>query len=73
MVTMSCHTHTLNVYICFTGSVDKADKVLNGDHELSGDEAEKPEDVDDPESHCYDKSKSFFDSISCESLERAKG
>ena len=53
--------------------MEKPEKVLNGDHELSGDEGDKNEDVDDLDSNCYDKSKSFFDSISCESLERAKG
>lgn len=25
------------------------------------------------EKHCYDKKKSFFDSISCEAVERSKG
>ena len=63
-----------SLHLYFVGSVDKPDKVLNGaDHDLSGDEAEKSEEVDDPDSHCYDKAKSFFDSISCEALERAKG
>ena len=34
------------------------------------------EEVKDPAEnapHCYDKAKSFFDSISCEAVERSKG
>ena len=54
-----------NVNIFFLG-----DKVVNGDKEKaegSGGE----EEVDEP-SHFYDKTKSFFDNISCEATERAK-
>ncbi|ROT76761.1 putative protein LSM14-like B-A isoform X1 [Penaeus vannamei] len=37
----------------------------------SGHETAGGEDVEDPT--CYDKAKSFFDRISCESIERSKG
>jgi len=30
-------------------------------------------DAQDDKAHCYDKAKSFFDTISCEALERAEG
>ena len=45
---------------------------LNGDKEPSVDEHEQDEDDEDPVTF-YDKTKSFFDSISCEATERAKG
>ncbi|VDI07380.1 splicing factor, arginine/serine-rich 16 [Mytilus galloprovincialis] len=50
--------------------VDLGDKTVNGDKdsiENGGDETEE-----DPEI-TYDKNKSFFDNISCEATERAKG
>ena len=48
------------------------EKVLNG--EGSADEGEiRDDEEDDDGAGCYNKSKSFFDSISCEALERAKG
>ena len=48
------------------------DKSLNGAVEqASGDEQEHEEEVED--SQFYDKEKSFFDSISCDSTERARG
>ena len=36
----------------------------------TGDETKEP---GTPVKHCYDKAKSFFDSISCEAVERSKG
>ena len=44
------------------------DKVVNGEKEGSGDEEPAVE-----EELYYDKNKSFFDNISCEATERAKG
>lgn len=47
------------------------DKTVNGDKdsvENGGDETEE-----DPDAISYDKNKSFFDNISCEATERAKG
>ena len=44
------------------------DKVVNGEKEGSGDEEPPTE-----EELYYDKNKSFFDNISCEATERAKG
>jgi hypothetical protein len=46
--------------------------VLNGGADGSGDEEEDPEDVEDTTQY-YDKQKSFFDSISCDATDRAKG
>jgi hypothetical protein len=47
------------------GEVDKKDDSGNetgaGEHEQEDDE------------NCYDKTKSFFDTISCEAVERSKG
>jgi protein LSM14 len=45
---------------------------VNGDRE-SGDEAPVEEKDEVDEEPCYDKAKSFFDSISCEAIERNKG
>jgi len=41
-------------------------KIVNGDKEASGDE-------DEEESTFYDKAKSFFDNISCDATEQARG
>lgn len=43
--------------------------------EDSGNEtgADHEPECDDPQAQCYDKKKSFFDSISCEAVERSKG
>ena len=58
--------------LCIAGEKPNVDKILNGDG--SGDEGEiKDDDEEDEGVECYNKSKSFFDSISCEALERAKG
>ncbi len=46
--------------------------MVNGDKDTgSGDEVEVVE--EEPDERFYDKKKSFFDNISCESTERAKG
>ena len=41
-------------------------KIVNGDKEASGDE-------DEEEAIFYDKAKSFFDNISCDATEQARG
>lgn len=53
-------------------SEKKEEKSVNGEKEdsVENGEDEVPE---DEEEICYDKNKSFFDNISCEATERAKG
>ena len=51
--------------------LDDKDSGGNRDNSAAG-SADEQEDDDDAV-HFYDRSKSFFDNISCESLERAKG
>ena len=57
------------IYWTFVGDP----KVVNGEKEASGDEAEPEEVIDENSEVFYDKAKSFFDNISCEATERAKG
>ena len=47
------------------------DKVINGDKEKTGGSGGEEEPEEDA-CHFYDKTKSFFDNISCEATERAK-
>lgn len=59
--------------IYYSGSSEKKEeKSVNGEKEdsVENGEDEVPE---DEEEICYDKNKSFFDNISCEATERAKG
>ena len=68
------HRICVKSYDHFSGSGDKpavSDKVVNGDN--SGDEDVKEEEEDEDNFEYYNKTKSFFDSISCEALEREKG
>lgn len=51
--------------------VEQADKA-GGDSDPA-DAGVEIKDPSSPSSHCYDKTKSFFDSISCEAVERSKG
>ena len=52
-------------------SDDKDSTTGNRDNSGAGSADEQDEDEDGV--HYYDRSKSFFDNISCESSERAKG
>ena len=47
--------------------------MVNNDRDGSNSAEEEPENDDDEHALFYDKSKSFFDNISCEASERAKG
>ncbi|XP_064639989.1 protein LSM14 homolog car-1-like isoform X2 [Lineus longissimus] len=47
------------------------DKVVNGDNKETNSQVSEDEEEEEPV--CYNKTKSFFDSISCEATERAKG
>jgi protein LSM14 len=47
------------------GEVDKKDD--------SGNETGAGEQEQEDDENCYDKTKSFFDNISCEAVERSKG
>ncbi|XP_045619910.1 protein LSM14 homolog car-1 isoform X3 [Procambarus clarkii] len=49
-----------------TKITENGDKKEDSGHETAGTD-------DDVQSTCYDKTKSFFDSISCESIERSQG
>lgn len=49
-----------------TKITENGDKKDDSGHETAGGE-------DEDGLSCYDKSKSFFDSISCEAIERSKG
>ena len=62
-------------YVYSAGAVCSGEpKVINGgDQEPAALTVAAPGDDEEDESICYDKAKSFFDSISCESIERAKG
>jgi len=59
--------------------VDDAPLVENGDHEedvvdnVEDDERVEEGEIEEGDEIFYDKQKSFFDSISCEALERSKG
>ena len=47
---------------------------MNGDKEADGEEAEEEgEEEDEEEEVYYDKAKSFFDNISCESTTKGRG
>ena len=48
------------------------DKVVNGDQKADGSGGEEELD-EEPTTPYYDKTKSFFDNISCEASDRAKG
>lgn len=54
---------------------DKNEKVVNGDKENveNGGAHEAEEEEEEEDEQFYDKAKSFFDNISCEATERAKG
>lgn len=57
--------------MCWIFPGDKDHGILNGDKDGSADENDDDEEGDH---HLfYDKSKSFFDNISCEATDRAKG
>ncbi|XP_041375888.1 protein LSM14 homolog B-like isoform X2 [Gigantopelta aegis] len=49
------------------------EKVVNGEKEKEGEEEPNEAVEPEPEEVFYDKNKSFFDKISCEASERAKG
>lgn len=53
--------------------VVNGEKVLAAAAEGSGDERDDAIVEPEPEQAFYDRSKSFFDKISCESLDRSKG
>ncbi len=48
------------------------DKVVNGDKKEAEGSGGEEEVEDEPPANFYDKTKSFFDNISCEATERAK-
>ena len=50
----------------------ESEKKDDSGNETGAGENEQEEDSSIPEP-CYDKSKSFFDTISCEAVERSKG
>lgn len=56
---------------------ESAEVITTNDGEASTEALVSNADEKDPESPekpvCYDKSRSFFDSISCEAVERSKG
>jgi len=54
-------------------SDDKESSVTHQRDNSGAGSADEQDDDDDVVSLFYDRSKSFFDNISCESLERAKG
>jgi len=58
--------------VCVAVSDDKDSNVTNRDNNGGAGSADEQDDEDDA-MHFYDRSKSFFDNISCESSERAKG
>lgn len=69
----SCQCFVVILIIYYSGSSEKKEeKSVNGEKEdsVENGEDEVPE---DEEEICYDKNKSFFDNISCEATERAKG
>ena len=47
--------------------------MTNGSEKDGGEEEHEAEEADVDEPIYYDKTKSFFDNISCEATERAKG
>lgn len=58
--------------LVITDDTASTTKLANGEKE-EGQELEEEEEEDESEVWFYDKSKSFFDKISCEATERAKG
>lgn len=69
----SCQCFVVILINYYSGSSEKKEeKSVNGEKEdsVENGEDEVPE---DEEEICYDKNKSFFDNISCEATERAKG
>lgn len=59
--------------LCLSESSDtEAEQIIDDAPPLKGEEV-KREEGEDEEEQCYDKSKSFFDSISCEALEKENG
>jgi protein LSM14 len=54
-------------------AVEKVETTKNEDSGTEPQAAENGEHDSQDKAHCYDKAKSFFDTISCEALERAEG
>ena len=52
---------------------DRDDKIVNGDSNKEASDEEEGEIIEESNVAFYDKAKSFFDNISCDATERAKG
>ena len=65
----SQHLRIQHALVFTGGDPKKEEKVINGEDSIENGGDEEPDDDD----IYYDKNKSFFDNISCEATERAKG